>query len=120
VLVTTKHDKLGTILAAGPKQLTVYMFEGDKGAGSACSGACAQVWPPVTSTGDAKSGGSAMAADLGTVSRPDGSKQVTYHGHPLYYFARDGYKGDAYGQGVKGFGASWYVIAPSGSKIDKS
>jgi predicted lipoprotein with Yx(FWY)xxD motif len=120
VLVTTKHSKLGTVLAAGPKQMTVYLFEGDKSSGSACSGACTQVWPPVTTSGEAKSGGSAMAADVGTITRPDGTKQVTYKGHPLYYFARDGDKGDAYGQGVVGFGASWYVLAPTGSKIDKS
>jgi predicted lipoprotein with Yx(FWY)xxD motif len=120
VLVTTKPSKLGTILAAGPKQKTVYMFEGDKGSVSACSGACAHVWPPVTTSGEAKSAGSAMAADVGTITRADGTKQVTYKGHPLYYFARDGDKGDAYGQGVVGFGASWYVLAPSGSKVDNS
>jgi predicted lipoprotein with Yx(FWY)xxD motif len=120
VLVTTKQNKLGTVLAAGPKQMTVYMFERDKGARSACSGACTQVWPPVTTSSDAKSGGSAMSADLGTIGRSDGTKQVTYKGHPLYFFARDGDKGDAYGQGIKGFGASWYVLAPSGSKVDKS
>jgi predicted lipoprotein with Yx(FWY)xxD motif len=120
VLVTTKHNTLGTILAAGPKQLTVYMFEGDKGSASACSGGCTHVWPPVTTSGTATSGGSAMAGELGTITRPDGTRQVTYRGHPLYFFARDGDKGDAYGQGVVGFGASWYVLAPSGSKVDKS
>jgi predicted lipoprotein with Yx(FWY)xxD motif len=120
VLVTTKQSKLGTILAAGPKQKTVYLFEGDKGSSSACSGACAQVWPPVTTSGEAKSAGSAVAGDVGTITRPDGTRQVTYKGHPLYYFARDGDKGDAYGQGVVGFGASWYTLAPTGSKVDKS
>ena len=120
VLISTKHDKLGTILAAGPKQLTVYMFEADKGAQSSCTGACTRVWPPVTTNGAAKSGGSAVAADLGTITRSDGAKQVTYKGHPLYMFARDGDKGDAYGQGVNGFGASWYVLSPSGGKVDRS
>jgi predicted lipoprotein with Yx(FWY)xxD motif len=120
VLISTKQDKLGTILAAGSKRMTVYLFEGDKRAGSACTGACTHVWPPVTTTGQAKSGGGAMAADLGTIMRSDGTRQVTYKGHPLYFFARDGDKGDAYGQGVKGFGASWYVLSPSGSKVDKS
>jgi predicted lipoprotein with Yx(FWY)xxD motif len=118
--IATKHDKLGTILTAGPKHLTVYLFEGDKGTRSTCTGACTQVWPPVTTTGAATSSGAAMAADLGTIVRSDGTRQVTYHGHPLYFFARDGDKSDAYGQGVKGFGASWYVISPSGSKVDKS
>jgi predicted lipoprotein with Yx(FWY)xxD motif len=120
ITIATKQDKLGTILDAGPKQKTVYLFEGDKGSQSACAGACTHVWPPVTTTGAAKSGGGASAADLGTITRPDGTKQVTYKGHPLYFFARDGDKGDAYGQGVNGFGASWYVLSPSGAKVDKS
>jgi predicted lipoprotein with Yx(FWY)xxD motif len=120
VLVTAKQAKLGAILAAGPKKLTVYLFEGDKGSTSTCSGACAGAWPPVTTTGRASASGSAMAVDLGMITRPDGSKQVTYKGHPLYFFARDKDNGDAYGQGVKAFGADWYVLAPTGKKIDKS
>ncbi len=121
VAVTVKHaSKLGTILAAGSKKLTVYLFEGDKGAASSCSGACASVWPPVTSTGAATAAGAAHSADLGTITRADGATQVTYKGHPLYFFAKDKDSGDAYGQGVKGFGSDWYAIAPSGSKVDKS
>jgi predicted lipoprotein with Yx(FWY)xxD motif len=121
VAVTAKHaSKLGTILAAGSKKLTVYMFEGDKGASSSCSGACVSMWPPVTTSGSPAASGGAMSADLGTITRSDGATQVTYKGHPLYFFARDKDSGDAYGQGVKGFGADWYVLAPSGSKVDKS
>jgi predicted lipoprotein with Yx(FWY)xxD motif len=120
VVVSTKHDKLGTILAVGGKHLTVYMFEKDKGASSSCTGTCARVWPPVTSSAAARASGAAVASDLGTITRPDGTEQVTYKGHPLYYFARDGDSGDAYGQGVVGFGASWYVLSPSGNKVDES
>lgn len=121
VSVTVKQaSKLGTILAAGSKKLTVYMFEGDKGASSSCSGACASVWPPVTTSGGPSASGAANSADLGTITRSDGTTQVTYKGHPLYFFAKDKDSGDAYGQGVKGFGADWYVIAPSGSKVDHS
>jgi predicted lipoprotein with Yx(FWY)xxD motif len=121
VAVTVKHaSKLGTILAAGPKKLTVYMFEGDKGAASSCSGACASVWPPVTTSGSPTAAGTAHSADLGTITRSDGSTQVTYKGHPLYFFARDKDSGDAYGEGVNGFGADWYVLAPSGAKVDNS
>jgi predicted lipoprotein with Yx(FWY)xxD motif len=78
------------------------------------------VWPPVSSVGNAGAGGSAVAADLGTVTRSDGIKQVTYKGHPLYYYAKDGERSDAYGQALNSFGASWYVLAPSGSKVDHS
>lgn len=120
VVVSTKHDKLGTILSAGSKHLTVYMFEGDKGTSSACTGACAKVWPPVTTSAAASASGAAVAGDLGTITRSDGTMQVTYKGHPLYWFARDGDAGDAYGQGVVGFGSSWYVISPSGKKVDES
>jgi predicted lipoprotein with Yx(FWY)xxD motif len=120
-VVTAKHSsKLGAILAAGPKKLTVYMFAGDKGASSSCSGACASVWPPVTTSGSPTVSGAASSANLGTITRSDGTTQVTYKGHPLYYFANDKDSGDAYGQGVKGFGADWYVLAPSGNKVDHS
>ena len=61
-----------------------------------------------------------IPSELGVTVRQDGSRQVTYHGHPLYFYARDGDKSDAYGQGVKSFGAGWYVLAPSGKKIDTS
>ncbi len=120
VAVTSKSSKLGTILAAGPKRMTVYLFEGDKGAESACSAECAAVWPPVTVASAAQASGGAMSADLGTITRSDGTKQVTYKGHPLYFYAKDGDKGDAYGQGIKSFGADWYVLAPSGNKVDHS
>jgi predicted lipoprotein with Yx(FWY)xxD motif len=119
-VVSTKHGKLGTILDAGTKHLTVYMFEGDKGGNSTCTGACAHVWPPVTTAAALSTSGAAVAGDLGTITRTDGTKQVTYKGHPLYFFAHDGDSGDAYGQGVVGFGSSWYVLKPSGSKVDNS
>ena len=119
-VITTKHNKLGTILAAGPKKKTVYLFEADKGTTSACSGACAHAWPPVTTSGSAQATGTALSSDLGTTKRSDGTEQVTYKGHPLYYFIKDGDAGDAYGEGNKAFGASWYVLTPKGSKIDKS
>jgi predicted lipoprotein with Yx(FWY)xxD motif len=118
VLVTTKHSKLGTILAAGPKKLTVYLFEADKGESSACTGACEKAWPPVKTGELGKAAGKAVAADLGTITRSDGTKQMTYEGHPLYFFEKDKDSGDAYGQGSKAFGAGWYVMKPNGGKVD--
>src|SRR4051812_6554849 len=119
-LVGTKHSKLGTILAAGNKRLTVYLFEADKNGRSACSGACATEWPPVTTASAPKLGAGANASALGTIMRSDGRKQVTYNGHPLYYFARDTDSEDAYGQGLEAFGAEWYALEPSGAKVDES
>ena len=118
VTVTTKSTALGTVLAAGPKKLTVYEFTGDKGSASSCSGGCATAWPPVTATGSPTAAGAAVAADLGTTTHADGTKQVTYKGHPLYYFAGDHSEADTYGQGVKSFGAAWYVLMPSGSGLE--
>jgi predicted lipoprotein with Yx(FWY)xxD motif len=116
--VSAKHSKLGTILAAGPKSMTVYLFEGDSAAKSACAGACEQAWPPLRTGAAPHASGAATSSQLGTITRADGTKQVTYNGHPLYFFSKDGDAGDAYGQGVKAFGADWYVVAPSGAKID--
>jgi len=118
VVITSKSSKNGTVLATGSKKLTVYLFEGDKGSSSSCTGTCAQVWPPVTGTPHA--GGQANSSDFGTITRSDGTTQVTYKGHPLYTYAKDGDAGDAYGQAIKSFGADWYVIAPSGNKVDES
>ena len=117
-LITTKQGKLGTILAYGPKRLTVYLFEADNGGASSCSGECASLWPAVS--GHPQASGQAVASHLGTITRADGTTQVTYNGHPLYLYSRDKDDGDAYGQGLKSFGASWYVVAPSGNKVDTS
>jgi predicted lipoprotein with Yx(FWY)xxD motif len=119
VVLTTKHARMGTILAAGPKKLTVYLWESDKGDTSVCSGACEKVWPPVRSGEAGKAAGAAVAADLGTTTRSDGTKQLTYKGHPLYYYVKDKDDEDVYGQGSNSFGAGWYVMGPSGTKIDE-
>jgi predicted lipoprotein with Yx(FWY)xxD motif len=114
----THSGELGSILVAGPKQRTVYLFAADKGPTSTCSSACAEVWPPVTSTGNPKAAAGANATDLGTITRSDGTKQVTYKGHPLYYYAGDGTNGgETSGQGISSFGAPWYVLSPSGSEV---
>jgi predicted lipoprotein with Yx(FWY)xxD motif len=120
VQISTTHTSLGTVLVAGPKRLTVYMFEADKGGTSACSGACAQLWPPVIASGQPTAAGGAIASKLSTITRSDGSKQVTYNGHPLYYFVKDTTTGDTHGQGIDGFGARWYVLAPDGNVITGS
>jgi predicted lipoprotein with Yx(FWY)xxD motif len=117
-LITTKQGKLGTILAYGPKRLTVYLFEADTGGASTCSGGCPSVWPPVS--GHPQASGQAVSSHLGTITRADGTTQVTYNGHPLYLYSKDKDDGDTYGQGIKSFGAGWYVLTPSGNKVDTS
>lgn len=119
-VVITKLVKLGRILAAGPKKLTVYLFEGDKGTTSTCSGVCAQTWRPVTTSSAPAVAEMAIPGDLGTITRPDGTKQVTYFHHPLYYYTKDRKSGDAHGQGVKSFGSRWYALRPIGVKFEKT
>jgi predicted lipoprotein with Yx(FWY)xxD motif len=115
--LTTVHTSLGTILAAGPKRLTVYLFAADSGSRSACSSECAQVWPPVTTTGAPQAQGGAQSAKLGTITRSDGTKQLTYAGHPLYYYVSDQSSGQTTGQGIDSFGAAWYVLNPQGAEV---
>ena len=99
---------------------TPYLFQADKNGASACTGACAAAWPPDTVTGAPQAGSGVSQALLGTITRPDGTMQLTYNGHPLYYFTADTAGGTAHGQGVKAFGAEWYVVNASGGKIDTS
>jgi predicted lipoprotein with Yx(FWY)xxD motif len=104
----------------GSNGRTLYLFQADKHGASACKGACAAAWPPDTVTGAPQAGSGVSPALLGTITRPDGTIQLTYNGHPLYYFTADTAGGTAHGQAVKAFGAEWYVLGASGSKIDTS
>jgi predicted lipoprotein with Yx(FWY)xxD motif len=115
--VAAVHTKLGTVLANAHGR-TLYLFEKDKGTASSCYGACASVWAPLTTGAKAVAGRGIAAAKLGTSKRKDGKTMVTYGGHPLYTYAGDAKTGDVKGQGLDQFGAEWYVLAPSGRKID--
>lgn len=115
-VITTRTSADGTFLADGAGR-AVYLWVKDPKGKSVCSGACAGAWPPVTASGAATASGGAEAADLGTITRSDGTKQVTYYGHPLYYFAGDSGPGQENGQGSNGFGAKWWLVSPSGSGL---
>jgi predicted lipoprotein with Yx(FWY)xxD motif len=97
---------------------SVYLFEADTGPKSTCFGACAAEWPPVTTDGEPSAGNGLTASMLGTTKRPDGKTQVTYNGQPLYLFEADKQPGDATGQNVDAFGAEWYVLSPTGNKVE--
>ena len=107
----------GMFLVDG-KGRSLYLFEADKSTTSTCTGACAAAWPPVTASAMPMAGGGVSQSLLGTTKRADGTEQVTYNGHPLYYFAADTGAGMVKGQGSKEFGAGWYVLNAMGSKID--
>ena len=114
--VETHSGDLGTFLTDGSGR-TLYLFAADNNGMSACSGACAAGWPPVTTDGSPAATGQARSALLGTVVRSDGSTQVTYGGHPLYYYAGDQSAGDTNGEGSDGFGARWWVVSPAGRAV---
>lgn len=115
--VDVADSNLGKILVDGNGR-TLYLFEADKGTHSACNGACASAWPPLTSKGSPSAGTGVTAAKLGTAKRDDGTVGVTYNGHPLYTFAGDKAPGQATGQGSDGFGAEWYVLSAAGRAIE--
>jgi predicted lipoprotein with Yx(FWY)xxD motif len=115
--ITIAHAKLGSYLADS-KGRALYLFEADKGSASSCYSACASVWPPLTSGAAVTPGSGVMGALVGTSKRSDGTSEVTYHGHPLYYYAGDQTAGSITGEGLNQFGAKWYLVAPSGIKID--
>lgn len=114
----TASSPLGQILVDGSGK-TLYLFKADTGTTSTCNGSCAQAWPPQSTTGKPSSGG-VTASKVGTTTRSDHSTQVTYNGHPLYYFAEDTKPGETKGQGVNAFGALWYVVSPSGNAVTSS
>jgi len=116
-IVDLRSSKLGQTLVDGQGR-TLYLFEADKAGKSECNGGCTSAWPPYVVKGIPQAGTGVTGALLGTTIRGDGGTQVTYNDHPLYYYAGDNRPGDATGQGLNQFGARWYVLAPSGLKID--
>ncbi len=105
---------LGPIVADAEGRV-LYLFTNDTGGTSTCEGGCAEAWPPLSTEGDPVAGQGIDAADLGTITRSDGSTQVTYFGHPLYYFASDLAPGDTTGQGV---GGVWFAIDADGNAVE--
>ncbi|MGF1646499.1 MAG: hypothetical protein ACFCVF_06220 [Kineosporiaceae bacterium] len=114
-LAVREADGVGEV-AVDAAGFTLYRFDSDTAdpPTSACSGDCAEVWPPAT-VEDA-SGLAAEGIDpdlLGTLTRGDGSLQVTLAGWPLYRYAEDGAPGDALGHGV---GGTWFAATATGER----
>ena len=99
---------------------TLYLFAGDRANVSRLSGAGLAVWPRFIATGPVKASNGAQAAKIGTITSPGGIRQVTYNGHPLYYYVADSAPGSTRGQGLNQFGALWYVLGPAGSAVTRS
>jgi predicted lipoprotein with Yx(FWY)xxD motif len=109
--VTLANSSLGQILTDGAGR-TIYRFTPDSANTSSCTGGCLDNWPPLTvPSGETPTAGDGVTGDLGTITRDDGSTQVTVNGFPVYYFAGDAAAGDVNGQGV---GGKWFVITADG------
>jgi predicted lipoprotein with Yx(FWY)xxD motif len=113
---STNSAKYGTILVDSTGR-TLYMLTADTSTTSACTGGCVSIWAPLTAMGTPTAGSGLNASLLGTITRSDGSKQVTYNGHPLYTFVQDGGAGHENGEGISSFGGSWYVLNLSGTPV---
>src|SRR5215831_1686174 len=119
----------GTLVKVGPSSLgrvlvdahgkTLYIWAHDKGSKSTCNGDCAEYWPPVLTRGKPVAAAGAWTTLLGTSRRSDGRSQVTYAGHPLYYFVQDVKPGQTKGEGLTGFGGRWDPVSAAGTAVRK-
>jgi predicted lipoprotein with Yx(FWY)xxD motif len=107
------QSSLGRILV-NERGLTLYLYTHDKTASSSCFGVCERVWPPATVSGRPTAASEISLPKLTTISRPDGSTQLVYNGHPLYTFSEDTRGGQLGGEGFLG---AWYAVSPSGQKV---
>ncbi len=113
----TTGQMLGTTTVSGvdvltnAKGLTLYWFAPDTSSASKCTGSCAQYWPPVYGRPTASAG---VTGTLGTISRPDGTTQATYDGHPLYTYIGDSSRGQASGDNLDLNGGLWHVVPVTG------
>jgi predicted lipoprotein with Yx(FWY)xxD motif len=98
----------------------LYMYTGDKSGQPTCAGGCAQLWPAVVGLQGTASAGSTgvQSSMLGTVKRTDGSAQITYNGHPLYYYSKDQGGTAPQGNDQKDAGGEWYLVTPQGEKME--
>jgi predicted lipoprotein with Yx(FWY)xxD motif len=116
--VKVSMSGLGSFLSDGQGR-TLYLFTRDAGGMSSCSGGCASVWPPVTSSTAVQAGIGASASLLGTTSSGGGQTQITYNGHPLYYYVGDINPGDTNGEQLNQFGGLWYAVSPTGMQVSR-
>jgi predicted lipoprotein with Yx(FWY)xxD motif len=113
--IKVADSQYGPILFDSSNQ-AIYLFDKENSATSQCYGACAEAWPPVLTKGEPRAGDGVDAKLLGTTERDDGSVQVTYNGHPLYYYVDDP-PGEVLCHNVEEFGGLWLVVGPGGEAV---
>ena len=121
VNVSESADHGSILVDANGMSLYVFMADTQNGGTSACGDddGCATEWPPLVSDGDPVAGDGVDASMLGTITRDDGTMQVTYNGWPLYLFEEDTAAGDTNGQGIDEFGGLWFLVSPAGEAIQQ-
>ena len=112
--ITTGDSEFGTMLFNDKRQ-AIYIWELEESAKAECYGDCADAWPPVLTDGAPIATGSVNKDLLGTTERTDGTTQVTYNGHPLYYYAHEG-PGEVKCHNIRTHGGLWWVIQPNGNR----
>jgi predicted lipoprotein with Yx(FWY)xxD motif len=120
VKLRTAHNKtLDAAILIAPNGRTLYHFTLDKAKKIACTGKCAQFWPPllIKKGAEPSAGKGINAKKLGTIKRPNGRYQVTYYGWPLYTFLSDKKAGDVFGEGVE---KTWFAVSPSGKLVKQA
>jgi predicted lipoprotein with Yx(FWY)xxD motif len=115
VTITTADSQFGSILFDGDDR-AIYYFDKESSDQSECYGACAEAWPPVLTEGEPETAAGADRQLLGTTERDDGSTQVTYDGHALYYYVDDP-TGKALCHNVDEFGGLWLAVRPGGEAV---
>jgi predicted lipoprotein with Yx(FWY)xxD motif len=116
VVITTGDSEFGAMLFNDERQ-AIYIWELEESKEAECYGGCAEAWPPVLTDGAPRAAGSVRDELLGTTERTDGSTQVTYNGHPLYYYAHEG-PGEVECHNISTHGGLWWVIQPNGIRAD--
>lgn len=119
VTIEAHSGPMGTFLTDSSGK-SLYMFAKDSATASNCTSTCIIYWPPLETSGAVHTSGSASMSKVTTITRSDGSKQVVYAGHPLYYYKNDTSPGQTSGEGSNNFGAKWWLLAPSGQPITSS
>jgi predicted lipoprotein with Yx(FWY)xxD motif len=116
--LSVKHGSAGTYLV-GATGHALYLWEADSMNKSVCSGPCLSAWPAVTASGKPVAGAGVKPNAIGTITT-GGQMQLTYDGHPLYYYVGDSGAASTSGQGSDGFGAKWWLVSPAGKAITAS
>ena len=114
ITITSSGSDFGPMLFDASQQ-AIYIWEVETTSEARCYGDCADAWPPVLTDGAPVAAGDVSAAMLGTTTRSDGTTQVTYNGHPLYYYAHEA-PGEVRCHNVATHGGLWWVIQPDGDR----